>query len=413
MAVKPLSNGADAQRALDPDVYVSCQPVVDTELRVAGYRVSYAATGLENLASDNGRLATKLFDDVLSAVGLEDLVGSSIAHLTVSSDMLLTVGPPPVRPNRAILRVSYETATDPRLAEPLRELTEDRYRLALCDLPNLQFDPRMLATFKIVEVDCAAWDELEAAAAVAMIEPADAKPLASGLLNYMEFEMARALGFQLFTGPFFSVPRVTAARRIPAGDAATLAALAQLRADADIEQIEQLVQNDLGLSVKLLRYINSAYYGHWHEISSIRQAVMLLGPREICRWLLVIALAGGPTTPRGLSVMALTRARMCQLLAERAGFADEELFTVGLLSLADALLEQPLDEVVSQLRLAPDLAQTLLWHTGPAGAILDSVLAFEAGEFSSERLAEPYRSFASGAYRESMRWARETVAKIV
>ena len=69
--------------------------------------------------------------------------------------------------------------------------------------------------------------------------------------------------------------------------------------------------------MKLLRYINSAYFGMRHSIGSIRQAVMMLGSHGVSRWALLVALTGGPNAPRELSVMALTRARMCELLGNR------------------------------------------------------------------------------------------------
>ena len=144
-------------------------------------------------------------------------------------------------------------------------------------------------------------------------------PLASGLMNHSDFELAKALGFQLFVGPFFAAPRV-AVRAPGAGRRAQgLASSPGSREMRQIEDLEQIIDRDLGLSVKLLRYINSAYFGVRAEIVSIRQAVMMLGSRGVSRWALLISLAGGPSTPRELSVLALTRARMCEILGRTLG----------------------------------------------------------------------------------------------
>ncbi len=402
----------ESQEKLSVEVFISRQPVIDGEMRVSGYRVAHAILEAEDFLGPNDRSAARLLGDVLSTVGLEDLVGSSCAHVMVSAELLLTVGIPPVHPDRLILRLTHETATDPRLTRTLEELSSRGYALALEATPGRVFDRVALDLFSTVEVDFSVWDEFDASALVPQITAARCSPLAEGLRYYTEFELAKALGFELFTGPFFDAPHVTSARQVPAGDLSTLASLARLHGDASIDELEQVISHDLGLSVKLLRYINSAYFGMRSTISSIRQAVMMLGSREVSRWALLSALTGGPTAPPELLVMALTRAHMCeQLGAKNREPVGDGLFMIGLLSLADALLALPLETIIAQLPLADYVAQALLWRAGPAGSILDAAIAFERGNFDAEGL-RPHRQTVASAYRESLRTARETVSRL-
>jgi c-di-GMP-related signal transduction protein len=100
---------------------------------------------------------------------------------------------------------------------------------------------------------------------------------------------------------------------VPVGQLTALASLAQLRAGpAEIEELEEVINRDLGLSLKLLRYINSAFFGIRNDITSIRQAVMMLGARGVTRWAMLVTLTGGPSAPPELSMLALTRARMSE-----------------------------------------------------------------------------------------------------
>jgi EAL and modified HD-GYP domain-containing signal transduction protein len=393
------------------DVLLSRQPVVDASMRVIGYRVAYATLeGGDSLSSGPGS-STRLFGDVISAVGLDELVGSNIAHLPVSRDLLMTLGIPPVRPDRVVLRVSYETASDPEVQPILSTLASRGFALSLANLPGPHADLSLLDVFSTVEVDFGSWDELDAAAVVPRILAGHGAPLGSGLMNHSDFELAKALGFQLFVGPFFAAPRVASARQVPVGALQGLASIARLQGDAQIEDLEQIIDRDLGLSVKLLRYINSAYFGVRAEILSIRQAVMMLGSRGVSRWALLISLAGGPSTPRELSVLALTRARMCEILGARSEVGGDQLFTTGLLSVADALLGLPLEQVVEELPLADEVTQALLWRAGPAGSILDAAVAYERGTFSADSL-QGHRRDAGDAYRQALRWAQSTVAEI-
>ncbi len=409
MAIQELETQADGPTAA-PDLFISRQPVVDGEMRVGGYRVAYSSAD----GSEHGEeSATRLLGDVLSGVGLEELVGESLAHLPLSREALLGLGVPPVRPDKVMLRIAHDTALDPALAPTIEALTMRGYALALHDLPGAQFDAGLLDRFGTVEIDFSRWSVAEAALAVPRVRDGRATPLAAGLVDYTAFEQAKELGFELFAGPFYASRHKAKVRKVPVGEMGTLVSLAAMQSgSATIEELEQVIDRDVGLSVKLLRYINSAYVGMRGSITSIRQAVMMLGSRGVSRWALLVALTGGPSTPRELSVVGLTRARMCELLgSDRQDVDSDELFTLGLLSVADALLEVPLETIVEELPLADEVGAALLRRDGPAGAILDAVVSYERGEFDAASLQSHSRGIAT-SYRDALGWAVGTVSAL-
>jgi EAL and modified HD-GYP domain-containing signal transduction protein len=409
MAIQEFEIGADRPSAA-PDLFISRQPVVDGGMRVCGYRVAYSTAD----GSEHGDVsAARLLGDVLSGVGLEELVGEALAHLPLSHEALVALGVPPVRPDKVLLRIAHGTALKAELAQTIEALTMRGYALSLYDLPGAQFDAALLERFGTVEVDFSRWSVAEAALAVPRIQAGRAAPLAAGLVDYTAFEQAKDLGFELFAGPFYASRHKARVRKVPVGEMGTLVSLAAMQSgSATIEELEQVIDRDVGLSVKLLRYINSAHVGMRGSISSIRQAVMMLGSRGVSRWALLVALTGGPSTPRELSVVGLTRARMCELLgSDRQEVAGEELFTVGLLSVAVALLDVSLETIVEELPLADEVGAALLRRHGPAGAILDAVVSYERGDFDAASLQSHSRGIAT-SYRDALGWAVGTVSAL-
>jgi EAL and modified HD-GYP domain-containing signal transduction protein len=405
-----LGSHLPERRSGAPDLYVSRQPVVDGSMRVGGYRVAYAsADGTEPAEAS----AARLLGDVLSGVGLDDLVGSAPAHLPLSADVLLALGVPPVRPDRVMLRIAHDTALDATVAGTIDALTDRGYALSLYELPGPEFDVSLLERFGTVEVDFADWSDDDAGQIVSRIKGGRATALATGLVDYDRFETAKSLGYELFSGPFYASRHKARVRKIPVGEMGALVSLAAMQGgSATIEELEQVIDRDVGLSVKLLRYINSAYVGMRGSITSIRQAVMMLGSRGVSRWALLVALTGGPSTPRELSVVGLTRARMCELLGtDRQDVAGDELFTVGLLSVADALLDVPLEAIVEELPLADQVSAALLRRDGPAGVILDAVVSYERGDFDAATLQSLNRGIAT-SYRDALGWAVQTVTAL-
>jgi EAL and modified HD-GYP domain-containing signal transduction protein len=390
--------------------FLSRQPVLDAQRRVTGYRIAYAVGPDEDGLAPQARAATRLFGDILTVVGLEELVGTSLAHLPITPGLLLTLGVPPMRPDQVVLRVAHEYAVDPELRPVLDSLADRGYALSLYDVPGAQFAPELLTTFGIVELDFSAWSEPELRVAIGAVSAARATAMAVGVGSEEEFARAQALGFDHFVGSFYSSPRTTAVRDVPVAGLSTLASVARMQGSgASVEELEAVIDRDLGLSVKLLRYINSAYFGMRSKITSIRQAVMMLGARGVTRWAMMIALTGSTTAPVELSVMALTRARMCELLAAgQANVAPDQMFMIGLLSLADALLDTPLERVLQELPLADEVSAALLERSGPSGEILDAVISYEIGSFSAQSV-QAHSGTVAEAYLDALRWARETV----
>jgi c-di-GMP phosphodiesterase len=390
----------------DSDVLLSRQAVVDARLRVCGYRVAYARPQLPGQPTPDSS-TTRLFGDVLTVVGLEALVGEHVAHLPISRQLLLSLGMPPVSPDRVLLRVTQEIALEPEIREILRSLANRGYALAVKADPVTGFDVGLLELFGTVELEFGAWDPTALATLVPEIRAQRAIPVAVALHDHEQFDQARALGFEWFTGRFLASPRITPAKGIPVGQLAQLGALARLRTGpAEIEELEEVINRDLGLTLKLLRYINSAYFGIRNQITSVRQAVMMLGARGVSRWAMLVTLTGGPSARPELSVLALTRARMCEFLAQgRPELDPDELFTIGMLSVADALVGAPLAQIVDELPLAPAMVDALVDHSGPAGEILSTVITYEQGEFDSEQVRANERGIGR-AYLGSLRWAR-------
>lgn len=167
------------------------------------------------------------------------------------------------------------------------------------------------------------------------------------------------------------------------------------------------------LSYKLLRFINSAYYALPSRVDSIRQAIALLGTRQLVTWASLVALSGIEDKPRELTVIALVRAKMCeQLGAQRQAGAGEGAFVVGLFSVLDALLDSPMPEVLKSLPLADDITRALLYHGGQLGDTLRGVLAYERGDWDEVLRLGFERRAITEAFLDAISWASTATASL-
>ena len=391
-------------------IHVSRQPVLDHYERVTGYRVAYASADEAPLTGPGADGALALFDSVLSVLGLERLVGADPAHMPISRTMLTTFGTPPIRPDRLILRVDYKDAIDPALSVAFDAIATRGYTMELDALPGPDIDLRLLDLFAIVEIDPTAWSHEAVATVVAEILERGRVPLATGLPNHDARDAGQELGFRWFTGPFFGTPKVVKGRDIPTGNLNALASILRLQGEAvELEEVVDVIGRDVGLSVRLLRYINSAYFGLASKVSSIHAAALRLGSQGVARWALTITVTSTPNLPPEVATLALTRARLCELLARDDDLDSGELFTVGLLSVCDGIFNRPMETIIPELPLTRPVADALLHKTGPMGSILRMALAYERGDFGPS-LLEKFGLRHARSYRNALSWAQDALS---
>ena len=186
--------------------------------------------------------------------------------------------------------------------------------------------------------------------------------------------------------------------------------LAALHAeDVQIRTLEKMIARDVGLSYRLLRYLNSAYFG-LGDVRSIGQALALLGIENVKSWAILSAYGVIDDQPAELAVTALVRARFCELAVDQVPAASgRELFTLGLFSVIDALLNMPIEEVLESVPLTADMCDALINHDGQEGALLACLLAMEAGDFDhAEKLIDDPGSL----YLQSLSWAADTTTAL-
>jgi c-di-GMP phosphodiesterase len=388
--------------AADPDeIAVVRLPLTDSQRHIVGYELVVDAN------PDAGAKATAaLLLDAFGDIGLERLAGRHPAWITMTAEFLLEVGTPPVRPDRVVLLLPAEEPSEAVLAA-LQRLQFSGYTIALDG-----YHEALAAVAKLVRIPVAGRTDEELRAAVAEPAARGLELIATGVATPEDLTRCAALGFTTFQGEFFGRPDHTRQRRVGTGGLSSLAALATVAdPDASFEDLERAIGNDVGLSLKLLRYVNSAFFALPRTVETVREALTLLGTATVRRWATVMALVtAAEDAPEELVELALQRARMCEVLGgNRALDASDGHFTVGLFSVADALLGSSMEDVLETLPFSDEIRAALLRREGPKGALLTTVVAYEQGEFPSAADGEVS---PAEAYGDALVWAGEAVSSV-
>lgn len=191
------------------------------------------------------------------------------------------------------------------------------------------------------------------------------KLIVKDVKTWQDFEGTRALGFDYFQGPFFSLPEIKEDKELSVGTVAKMQLLKELgNPECQVDELANIIASDVSLSYRILKYINSATFGLRNKISSIQQAVSLLGLKEVRHWAMVVAMTGMDTSDKGgeLGMMALQRGRFLHQIAETTkGFPHppSSMFLLGLFSKLDAMLSHSMERALDGMPLDADIHDAL------------------------------------------------------
>ena len=393
-----------------PEIFVGRQPIYNRQLKVVGYELLFRSCETEPQGIADGDGATsQVMLNTFTEIGLERLVGNGLAFINLTRSFILEKYPLPLSQHRVVLEVLENITVDQELIAALRLLSARGYQIALDDVVDPHDVAPLLDIADFVKLDLVAVERGRLEEHVATLRQHNVKLLAEKVETQDEFELCRDLGFDYFQGYFLCRPNVVRGQRMPATRLAIMRLLANLQVpDIEFGRLEEIVRQDVSLSYKLLRLINSAFYARPTEIKSIRQALTLLGIRQVQAWLSLLALSKIDDKPHELMTTATVRAKMSELLALALKEQNAETdFIVGLFSLLDALLDRPLEEVLASLPLTEEVTRALLQHEGRLGAVLHTVIAYERGEWEAACCSGLEPEAIRGAYLESLDWASE------
>ena len=408
---------AFAAASASHDVLVARQPIFDALSKVVGYELLYRPTAEDAVDGDAvpGSAATaRVILAAISDFGLKRLVGDADVHINLPAELIRAPVDIPLPPGRVVLEVLEDVEADAAVIAGLQAYKARGFRIALDDFAASpgQGDPRLLGLADLVKVDILVQPAETLADLAADLRGRDIGLVAEKVESGEQFDRCRALGFAGFQGFFLQRPETFKGHRTEGFKPATLQVLAALQiSDYSAEEIERLVSRDVALVTRLLRSLNSAYYGFPSPVSSVRHGINLVGRDNLLKLCAILTLAAFRDRPTWLLGNTLMRARMCELL--RTSDDPQEggaFFMAGMLSHLDALLGVPLEEAVGSLGLVPAVSEALLARKGAIGRALTAVEAYERGRWDAV-IAAGFDDVAGvrAAYLEAVGWSEETL----
>ncbi len=394
-------------------VLIGRQPIYRADLSELGYELLFRDSENDFASfSDSDQATAKVILNTFMEIGLDELVGHHLAFINFDRNLILGNYCECLPRERVILEILETIQPDAALVKKLHDLRAMGYRIALDDFVCCDPYNTLLVVADFVKFDVLAMEGASLETSVKAVRRYPVQLIAEKVENDQQFKRCNELGFDYFQGYFFGRPQLMEGRRVPVSRMATIRLITELNnPDVELNDLELAISQDVSLSYKLLRFINSANFCLQRTVTSMRHAITLLGQDHIRRWASLILFSTFEEKSREIIVTGAVRARMCEHLGKVLGLPNpDRLFLVGLFSVLESILSQPTALILASLPLDSEIVQALLDQGGKLGAVLRCVVEYERRNWDTARAALTVdQEIIDEAYRKSVGWALSTL----
>jgi EAL and modified HD-GYP domain-containing signal transduction protein len=372
-------------------IFIARQPIFRTNQKIYGYELLFRSS-LENFfsaAQDGDQATSRVITNSYLLIGINKLTEGHKAFINFTGELLLKEYPALLPRESTVVEVLESVVPTPEIVAACAALVRKGYLLALDDF---SYDPSWLPLIRLAQIikfDISIMGRADLARQVQTVRrERPLKLLAERVETMADFEECKAMGFDLFQGYFFSKPKIIRGRDIPGDKLRYLRILRELQLENyNFARIGTLIASDPSLSYKLLKYVNSSYFAPRQEIVSLHGAVAMLGETNLRKWLYLMMLSYmAQDKPPELLRLCVIRARFCELMGERLdrkGALTGKYYMVGMFSLLDAILDQPMETILEGIAFSAEVKEVLLGKrkTGPLFYAIIFTRAYEKGKW--------------------------------
>ncbi|MDR1204720.1 MAG: HDOD domain-containing protein [Peptococcaceae bacterium] len=400
------------------DIFIARQPIFDTRQNVYGYELLYRQgthSNAFNSAVDADEASSKVMVDSFLDIGINKITDGKKAFVNFTKNLIMNESATLFSKDTLVVEVLETIQPTPEIVEKCKKLKDQGYLIALDDFVfSKEFIP-LIGIADIIKIDFLITPEAELEKYFKIIGKTRIKFLAEKVETREVYNLALSMGFAYFQGYFFSKPVILSEKSISPMKMNYIRILKLLNSpELDFNALGAIISQDLALSYKLLKLVNSAAFGTRNRIGQVNLALSYLGEREIRKWISLIVMMGiSAENPQEVLLLSLVRAKFSELLAPpfQMGIQKEALFIMGLFSLMDTLVNQPIDVILKDIPLEDSIEKALVEDRGPFAPVLNFVRAYEQGDWESVRsLSQTHHlsdELIQASYLDSLEWAKE------
>jgi len=378
-------------------IFLARQPIVDRKESLFAFELLFrsgntAAAGVLNDTHATAQVMVNAFGEM----GIAEVLGAHKGFINLDATFLYSDTIELLPRQQVVLELLETIAIDDAVIARCHELKAMGFSLALDDVLELRDEiVPLLSVVDVVKLDLMQIDPALLPALVKKFKQYPIKLLAEKVEDREQARRCMEMGFDMFQGYYFARPETLSGKRADPSKITLLRILTLMLGEAENEKIVEAFKEHPTLAYNLMRMVNSVGTGLTTKISSLSHGLIVMGRRPLQRWVQLLLYAsgkGGEGAVSPLMQLAATRGKLMELVAQQVRPYDLEYidraFMVGMLSLLDTLMNEPLPAILARMNLHEEVEAALLQRSGDLGDMLTLCEKLEAGDIAAvqERL---------------------------
>lgn len=396
------------------DAFVARQPILDINNNTIAYELLFRNSNENAYNSIDGNKATlSVIENSFCEFDFKTITNSKRAFINFTEELIKNEMATILPPEDVVIEILENIEPTDEIVHACRKLKKQGYTLALDDFVIDEKYNRLLEVVDIIKVDFLVTKGQDRKKVFDLLKINDKiKFLAEKVETMEEYNEAAYYGYSYFQGYFFSKPIVLSTKSISHNKNAALKILKLVNdKNFSFAELETLILEDVGLSYKLIKLINSSAYCIKNKINSIKYAIAFLGEKEVVKWLYVVLLNDlQDNNPDALINVSLIRARFCEILCIMSEYKEDTLlaYMTGLFSVINAILRCPMEAVIKDLCICDAVKDALLGEDNMLNLILKLAINFSKGDWNEAKVYADEIGIDMGnvseAYLDVLKW---------
>lgn len=372
------------------EVYLGRLPILDKKQNLIAFELLFRSDQQNTVnITNNSAASANVIIDTYGQLGIENVIGKRRGFIKVDTQLLMNDAICMLPKKHVVLEILRSVEFNDEIIHRCSFLKQKGYQLALSNVVRLNKQSRnLMPLINVVKINVNALNQNELISLIKELKRWPALLLAEKVENLETARRCIALNFQMLQGFYFAKPEIISGKRIDPSKLSLLKLLLLIVKDSEAIEIENEFKYQPGLSYNLLRMVNSATCGLPGKVNSIKRAIMILGRKQLQRWVQILLYAAKQkdgSSSDALMQTAAIRGKLLEFIATADRPHDknhqDRAFMVGVLSLLDTLLGVEMSKLVETLSIQQDMSDALLSRRGYLGSQLQLIEAHEKGEF--------------------------------
>lgn len=374
---------------MDSSIYLARQPIFNEKGGIFAYELLYRNTESNRAdVNDNLHATARVLVNTLNYIGLNTLTYGLKAFVKVDDKILLDDIIHAISPSYFVLEILESTIITPELIDRIYALHRKGYRFALNHYGSeknfIRYFHSLLEVIDYVKIDIN--HPVGPAEIIASLKNYDCKFIAEKIEDETRFALAKFYGFHYFQGYYFCVPDLLAKENFDPGNTLLLDLIYLLKTQAPLDTLLVKFDTSPYLTINLLKFIQLSEDLEHDSISSIEQALLLIGRERLSSWLELMYYADGEgaseTSNLAMQVtqQALQRAYLMEELAysiKKSTHFSDMAYITGMLSISEIMFHESYRTLMEQITIDQNIINALLEKKGVLGRLLELAIAIE------------------------------------